>query len=256
MKNPFKRGEPKPRATLVLDPRSWHVKIYNYWKAHSILGLKHGSSYRENLCHYWRVVLIWGPWTWWCTKNVVRGLTPGTLLLIASTITAYVSTWVFATSVALGITIGLVGAGLGIGFLYLCHRNSDAIADFCDRHLLPRLNRLGDRLARVPWAAIVLVLMIGLSLTGLTLLAIFETMNLLLALALLVGIGLLAVAIVALIEFVLKPFGKKLARRHRAAVRERAPREREAKGPGFLHVTARLLIAKKHRICPFIDFKS
>ena len=46
------------RSTLVVSARSWHGRLYTWWRAQG--GFK-TIGYRENLCHYWRVVAIWAP---------------------------------------------------------------------------------------------------------------------------------------------------------------------------------------------------
>lgn len=53
-------GDRPERGTLVVSTRSLHGKLYNFWRDHS--EFKNAQSgYRENLCHYVRVVLLWAP---------------------------------------------------------------------------------------------------------------------------------------------------------------------------------------------------
>lgn len=45
--------------TMIVKPSSWHGRAYQFWQRHG--GIKNNPGYRENLCHYSRVVLIWAP---------------------------------------------------------------------------------------------------------------------------------------------------------------------------------------------------
>ncbi len=57
-----------PRGQLAPGEDSWHLKAYRW-------GMKHGKAkkpgYRENLCHYMRVILIWVP-IFWFFKAPIR----------------------------------------------------------------------------------------------------------------------------------------------------------------------------------------
>lgn len=46
---------------MTIDTKSWHYRWYTYWLREG-RGTKPG--YRENLCHYVRVLLFWAPATW------------------------------------------------------------------------------------------------------------------------------------------------------------------------------------------------
>jgi hypothetical protein len=56
------KGEAQ-RGQFDPEPGSAPVRMYQYWVDNSWV---HGQSAptRENFCHYWRIVLIWGP-LWW-----------------------------------------------------------------------------------------------------------------------------------------------------------------------------------------------
>lgn len=43
--------------TLTVKPTSWHGRRYDWWQGRA--RFKNTPAYRENLCHYMRVVLIW-----------------------------------------------------------------------------------------------------------------------------------------------------------------------------------------------------
>lgn len=47
------------RSTWTIPQNRWHARIWAYW--HEIAFFKNKRRYTENLCHYWRVVLFWGP---------------------------------------------------------------------------------------------------------------------------------------------------------------------------------------------------
>jgi len=56
------KGEAQ-RGQFDPEPGSAPVRMYQYWVENSWV---HGqpAPARENFCHYWRIVLIWGP-LWW-----------------------------------------------------------------------------------------------------------------------------------------------------------------------------------------------
>lgn len=57
----FGKGFLSPKEFHVKDPSLWHAKLYLYWLA---TGGMNGPGYKENFCHYWRVVLLWAPRRW------------------------------------------------------------------------------------------------------------------------------------------------------------------------------------------------
>jgi hypothetical protein len=48
-------------GTLVVPQDAWHRKVYEYWYRR---GHFKKTGYRENLCHYVRVLLFWAPLMW------------------------------------------------------------------------------------------------------------------------------------------------------------------------------------------------
>ena len=48
-------------GTLEIDTGSWHAKWYNYWRQNA---KRKARGYKENLCHYVRVLLFWAPLMW------------------------------------------------------------------------------------------------------------------------------------------------------------------------------------------------
>jgi len=61
------RGEFNP------SPGSAHLKMYKWWRENAVLDDKGG---RENFCHYWRVVVFWGPLTWITLRVLVPVFRP------------------------------------------------------------------------------------------------------------------------------------------------------------------------------------
>lgn len=57
----FNRLEAFFSGEVMVDQDSWHYATYNWWRKHS-RGNRPG--YRENFCHYVRVILIWAPLLW------------------------------------------------------------------------------------------------------------------------------------------------------------------------------------------------
>lgn len=53
MQGALERGEFNPK------PDAAHLKMYKYWER-----VTQPDRRQENFCHYWRVVLIWGPLVW------------------------------------------------------------------------------------------------------------------------------------------------------------------------------------------------
>lgn len=56
------------RSTWVIPTDTWHAKMYRQWLKFGkfknptyYLNYMDEEPYRENLCHYWRVVLFWAP---------------------------------------------------------------------------------------------------------------------------------------------------------------------------------------------------
>jgi hypothetical protein len=65
------------RDTLTVSRRTWHGRLYHFWRDHS--KFKNSSRYRENLCHYMRVILFWGPisvFIRWHPKRLPDFVTP------------------------------------------------------------------------------------------------------------------------------------------------------------------------------------
>ena len=46
---------------MTIKTDSWHYKWYAYWLTH---GRGNTPAYKENFCHYVRVLMFWAPITW------------------------------------------------------------------------------------------------------------------------------------------------------------------------------------------------
>jgi hypothetical protein len=84
-------------GTLEIDPDTWHARVYEYWRTRAEFNI---DGYQENLCHYWRAVVIWAPLAWILTTNVTKRLPLWVVLLAAElvaifTVSQLISTWLF-----------------------------------------------------------------------------------------------------------------------------------------------------------------
>lgn len=77
---------------MIINTNSWHFRWYAYW-----LGTGRGvqPGYRENLCHYVRVLLFWAPMTWldqhtsWNWGKLAERITLGGLVLTILALIGY-----------------------------------------------------------------------------------------------------------------------------------------------------------------------
>lgn len=108
------------RGTLVVKQDSWHGKMYMFWRRH---GYFKKYSYKENLCHYCRVVLFWGPWQWLKNgKNENSTVKPWMIVLAPLALFGLYYglkyetrlTWILlGSALVLGVAVGaLIGLGM------------------------------------------------------------------------------------------------------------------------------------------------
>lgn len=64
-----------------IDERSWHYALYTWWQRKS--GFKKPPGFKENLCHYLRVVFFWVPLGWFFRQKVAGPLRPWQLVVLA-----------------------------------------------------------------------------------------------------------------------------------------------------------------------------
>jgi hypothetical protein len=111
----------KFQHSLVIGADTWHGRWYRYWLS---LGGKQ-PKYRENLCHYVRVLLIWAPLRWFFKARVVGWLQPWLGALFVVLVAAVAALFTFKTQESLEgllvvgvvvgiIVLGVVGANVGI----------------------------------------------------------------------------------------------------------------------------------------------
>src|SRR5579863_5972824 len=105
------------RATLTVSTSSWHGRAYAYWRQHA----KHKTvGYRENLCHYCRVVLFWAPFAWFMHAGG-EFIRPVTVFLAAVLVAGVTAAFLLApggtlaTLGVLAVAVALCGV-LGLAF--------------------------------------------------------------------------------------------------------------------------------------------
>lgn len=111
---------------LNVNENAWHYRFYQWWQSN---GGHNKPAYRENLCHYMRVVLLWVP-LFWSVKTryrfgmrpvypVMIGLWSGIYYLLPDSLHAF---WVILSLVSTFY--------IGIFFLF---RKKEAIDRFIDK---------------------------------------------------------------------------------------------------------------------------
>lgn len=128
-----------PRGQVKVGKDSFHFQLYQYGTKH---GRRKKRGYRENLCHYMRVVMIWAPLLWFFVvplgkkESRTRWLRPWmiTLAILVGAFGWYtVSTWPEQTWEYLKdalILTGLlvVGAAILAGCIIFIDKNSQTLA--------------------------------------------------------------------------------------------------------------------------------
>ena len=82
---------------MIIDRNAWHYRVYQWWLQHS---WGNEPGYKENLCHYFWVIVLQAPLTW------IGGHSPTTVLKRIFTC--------FCIAYVVAVVIGLVG-----GIIYL-----------------------------------------------------------------------------------------------------------------------------------------
>jgi hypothetical protein len=111
-------------GNLTIDPTSWHAKMYNYWRPKARFKT---VAYRENLCHYVRVVLFWAPLMWVRRGRIVKLPVWAYLVAMATgaLIWAGLTYWTDATvEVLIGIGVFLLIVGVVVGVILVYDKNS------------------------------------------------------------------------------------------------------------------------------------
>lgn len=99
-------------GALEVDPHSWHAKWYNFWRDHAKYK---ATGYKENLCHYVRVLLIWAPIMWIRYGRIgkVPSWMPAALVIIAGVLWAGFTLIPTITQLVL-IGVGVIAAAVGL----------------------------------------------------------------------------------------------------------------------------------------------
>jgi len=173
----------------VKNPSIWHAQFYLYW-------LKKGGQnkvgYRENWCHYWRVVLFHAPRRWLFTEASLWGTLPHWLAMSVS-LYFLVRVLIFGIPVPRAILAGLISLPI-IAVLVFAGRMSKKFTEWTKDRLVERGHAVdvwGERagnavgvlviiavLAYVVWAAIQWPLWFGIGvgvIVGIILAAILVT---------------------------------------------------------------------------------
>lgn len=102
---------------LSINTDSWHYRWYQYWRKR---GGQNPSGYRENLCHYMRVLLIWAPLKWYSKQKYFGFWTPFLATLLLGVL-ALVAVGFYFTPADTGILLGVIAVGIGLiaGILFL-----------------------------------------------------------------------------------------------------------------------------------------
>lgn len=109
------------RGTLVVSRNSWHGRLYHFWREHS--EFKNGKDYRENLCHYVRVVVFWAPIAYFLHSKpkALFGVRPAVVLAGAAALATIVTAFLLEPGgslkvllIALGILTGIGGTFFGV----------------------------------------------------------------------------------------------------------------------------------------------
>lgn len=268
------------RSTWSINRNSWHGRLYSFWQERSKYKNPERTGYRENLCHYVRVVLFWGPATWFlhAKSSRVSWLRPWMVLVGPVALTALLLT-VFLFPGHFFAALGLIAAscvllvGAALGFEWL-EDNQSEVGRFFGRigggiEVLMRpiwkpswwvLRRVGRGLAaswrrlngvafefmneEVPyWVPFLLLAVVGAYATMIYI----ATALVLKITALVIGSAIVAAALIYGGILIKEAIEKWLI--------NRKPKPKKDKGSGIGRVVFEFARAKKHRICPLIDIE-
>lgn len=253
------------------DRSIWHVsqdtrhyRLYKYWLDHHPTDLHDPNlGYRENLCHYVRVLLFWGPLCWFVTRtyftskdtNALNPIRPCTIVVGLIALAFLVWAVIFhPLSLLIGI---LAGAGIlalsSIALWFLWKLDDDPVfAKACGRpfrFIRRMLTPVGKFLhvwffekyvskyhgLSVGGLVLILLLLAGWIIWGLYWWPIF----------LILPGGIAAVFAIVFLAYLIADYVWPWLK-ERLHIK---PKEQT----GFVKVASEYIAAKKHRICPFIE---
>lgn len=131
-----RRKEAKQRRTWTVSTDSRHFKLYKLWRDR---GGANPNGYRENFCHYWRVVVLWAPlryflYTQYKDKVWLRPSTIiGTALVGFGTLLAALIWPLTFLQVVLTVAGGAAFIALFLGGAYVIEQNQRQIKRFFAR---------------------------------------------------------------------------------------------------------------------------
>lgn len=235
------------RSTLRVSRQTWHGRLWHWWRDHSEFKNGKLDSYRENLCHYVRVVVFWGPLALFLRYPLGRWwLTPFTLLAGIAGLTGITTALILSPGDVLAVVGILLAVALfttmaGLSCAYIDEHKEDIRqwwrTDGYGTHPIKAVGRFLSRpILKVPvavWLVIATILLLTALVDvaiGLFVLGVIGWIIALIAIA--SGVGFLS---------------EKAKARKAAKAGEPEPEE------GAVRVAGRYLVAKKHKVCPFIE---
>lgn len=269
------------RGTMQVRRDSVPFRVYESWRRNK--GYEKTERPQIDLCHFTRVLLIFGPWRWFWQSPTRVGLPPYIVVAVAAAVAAlaagfYTATYaMLAVTMWIGIILGVVAAIFAI--LALCFWIYDLDTAKWDR----RANKVGDVLLDVilavgsvfGWVGDHVVVPVGRRFFQKPLFSVgigpdlvcFTPFGILLITAAVGGLGLAFyfssfwagvsiggfLAVVAIVAGVILG-GKRLLRWLDAKWPETADKPpKPKKAHPTRDVIWGFLVAKKHRICPLIQ---
>lgn len=253
---------------VTVGKDDWHYHLYKWWESHSVRGgLRRG--YRENFCHYVRVLVFLVPLTWFFVVPIYKGIRPWMAVVfptlfggIAYCFWRWPSTsWhVLVNAVKFTATLILVGACV-IGFILAFLTDEGELRPWVNQtcnFIWGCIKPLGSWFFTwgwkvfFPWTVTVAIsLGYGAWLlgweniqSGLTWLGM-----LLIWLLLIAALGAIAVAVVY--NLIYKPLHRREEDRQLRKVG--LPRSERDHGTSTPKLVGHFMMAKKRKICPFID---
>lgn len=254
------------RKTLVVSRNSWHGRLYHFWRDHAEFKT---SGYRENLCHYVRVILLWGPLALFLHLHPKRApyVRPATVTALLAILAGAAWAMIYHPgdlfAVLWRVLVVMALTALGTYLLYLIDRHKNDIKNWwiedgrgvgpvkklgrefvlTFKGFVSACKKIGSALAfkigKVPvWTLLLAaVFAVGVYIDIIVLWLVLGTIAFLFG----GGMVLLVANIIAdaLVDYL----------RSRRIQREYT----EPRDEGILKVGTRFVVAKKGKICPFIE---
>ncbi len=224
---------------------AWHYHLYRWWIMH---GGHNRPGYRENLCHYMRVLLFWTPLYWFFKVPLIWKIRPWMLILTPIWLLAF---WAGNTSERLWLVI------LSVLYTYYVYMlfDREGLMKFFDlvsppfvwlwlhglRSFCHWFFKTGTMRVIYPWTV---TLLVGLGLLYHFLVGKIGLIKLLIIVGGFLG-GIMLMAFVLGMIFWLSDM-------YADSRLDRARQGPKGQGSSTLKVAAHFVMAKKRRICPFI----